>query len=98
MGKKGKRRRNDLQPGRRRWRSRALAALVVVLVTGGAWWLWATPAAEGGTPRLAVDRDTIELGSLAFETPAHARFTITNTGDGTLTIADVPRVKALEGC
>ncbi|MBI2217710.1 MAG: hypothetical protein HYU51_10465 [Candidatus Rokubacteria bacterium] len=99
MGHKGKRRRNGLQPTRSPWRSRALAALaVVVLVAGGAWWLWPTPEAEGGTPRLVVDRETVDLGNLAFETPTRASFTITNAGDGTLKISDVPRVKALEGC
>jgi hypothetical protein len=97
MGKDRRRRSGQFQSTR--WGSRALVALVVVVLGAGAgWWAWPTSDAEGGTPRLVLDRDSVDLGTLRFETPTSARFTITNTGDGMLKISDVPRVRAVEGC
>jgi hypothetical protein len=62
------------------------------------WWFAEPPVALGGTPRLALDRDTVDLGYLPFETPARVVFTLTNAGDGVLRLAEVPRVKAIKGC
>jgi hypothetical protein len=72
----------------------ALGALAVASGSGF------TPGsrAEAGTPRLVVDRDTVDLGRLPFETPAHVAFTLTNLGDAPLAITDVPRVDAVQGC
>ena len=100
MGKSKKRRNTNVGRARHGWRSRALvaAAVVLVLAAGGAWWLWPTPEAEGGTPRFVVDRDTIDLGDFPFNKMASASFTITNAGDGTLKLTRIGSVKALEGC
>jgi len=83
---------------RRTWRWAALGILGFAAVGGGFWWFSEAPDASGGTPRLALDRDTVDLGYLPFETPARAVFTLTNTGDGVLRLAEVPRVKAIKGC
>ncbi len=83
---------------RNRWWIAAAAAIVVTLA-GGALWLWPAPGPEAkGTPRLAVDRTEIDLGFLPFEKPARATFTLTNVGDGPLTIAGMPRVRVVQGC
>jgi len=90
------------RPEKRRKRSKAPAiilAVVLLLVLGaGGWWLWpgASPSA-GGTPKLALDRTEIDLGYLRFNTPAYAAFTLTNTGDGLLTLTTGP-VRAIQGC
>ncbi len=52
----------------------------------------------GGTPRLVLDREVVDLGYLPFETPARVVFTLTNAGTGSLKLEDVPRVKVLKGC
>ncbi len=96
------RRRNQIEEVRApRWRSWTLAVIVLLAAAaGGGWWLWRTPEPEasGGTPRLVLDRDTIDLGPMALNTPARATFTLTNAGDGTLRITGVSSVRALEGC
>ena len=86
-------------PRRGRWRWAVMGALVVVGAGAGTfWWMSTGPDASGGAPRLVVDREVVELGDIPFEAPARVVFTLTNAGDGTLKIAEVPRVKAVEGC
>ena len=81
----------------RRWI--ALGAVVVVALAGGALWLWPALGPEAkGTPRLAVDRTEINLGFQPFEQHVRATFTLTNVGDGPLTIAEAPRVRVVQGC
>ena len=82
-----------------RWRSRALVVVMLLAVVGGGvWWLWSPEEASGGTPRLVLDRETIDLGPIALGTTVRAVFTLTNAGDGPLRIANVPRVEVVEGC
>jgi hypothetical protein len=77
----------------------AAVAAITVLGAGVAWWSQASPPpVTGGTPRLVVDRTDIDLGNQPFETPVRATFTLTNTGDGMLQIAQSPPVKAVLGC
>jgi hypothetical protein len=75
-----------------------LIAVVLIVLGLGAGWLWpdASPSASG-TPKLALDRTEIDLGYLRFNTPAHAAFTIANTGDGLLTLKP-GRVRVVQGC
>lgn len=83
---------------RRGW---AVVAATVVALIGVAFWLWPTrgPTMTGaGTPRVAVDRTEIDLGRLPFERPARATFTLSNLGDGPLTLAGSPPVRVVEGC
>ena len=85
--------------GRHGWSWFAVAAVVAVALGGGAWW-WNAGATwpPGGTPKLVVDRDVIDLGNVPFETRVRAAFTLSNAGDGALRLEDVPRVKVLAGC
>ncbi len=87
-------------PSRRpTWLWAALGAVMIVAIGVGAfWWLSEARDANDGTPRLVLDREVIDLGQLAFQTPAAAAFTLTNAGDGTLRLGGVPRVTALKGC
>jgi hypothetical protein len=76
-----------------------VGALVLVgLIATAGWWLSAPREARGGTPKLVVDRESIDLGPLAFNTPARATFTLTNAGDSALVIEGIPRVHAVKGC
>ena len=97
MGKHRMRQPPPRQRPRLRWA--VLGAVVLVVVGAGAfWWFseaWDTP---GGTARLVLDREVVDLGYLPFETPARVVFTLTNAGTGSLKLEDVPRVKALKGC
>jgi hypothetical protein len=70
----------------------------VIVIAAAFWWLAKPQAASGGTPRLSVDREVVDLGYLRFEAPARVVFLLSNTGDGPLKLADVPRVKVLKGC
>ena len=88
---------------KRRKRSKlrtALIAVTALIVLGfGAWSFWPdrSSALLGGTPRLELDRTEINLGYFRFNAPAQASFTITNRGDGLLTL-EAGRVRAVEGC
>ncbi|MBI4246094.1 MAG: hypothetical protein HY614_02795 [Candidatus Rokubacteria bacterium] len=77
-----------------------MLALVGVLATVGvALGLRPTTApVAGGTPRLAVDREAIDLGDVRFERAVRATFTLTNAGDGVLLIGREPAVRVVEGC
>jgi len=89
------------KPPPRRARRRWVALGVIGLIAAGAatfWWFSEIPVASGGTPRLVLDREMVDLGYLPFETLARVAFTLTNTGDGVLRLDDVPRVKVLKGC
>lgn len=95
----GKHRVTQPPPRRRRWKWTVVGGLALVIVGAATfWWLSEVPNASGGTPRLVLDREVVDLGYLPFETPVRVVFTLTNTGDGTLRLADVPRVKVLKGC
>ena len=87
------------QKRRRAWRYTVLvtiAALIVLSLGGWALWPGVSPSA-GGTPKLALDRTEIDLGYVRFNAPASAAFTITNTGDGLLTVK-AGRVRLVQGC
>ena len=90
------------RPNKRRKASRPhgvlLTAAVLLVLSLGGWWFWPDASASAdGAPKLALDRTEIDLGDLRFNTPAHAAFTITNTGDGLLTLK-AGRVRVVRGC
>lgn len=95
----GKRRAKETPPRRPRWWWVAFGGLALIVAgVALAWWHWELPDAVGGTPRLVLDREVVDLGVLPFEAPARVVFTLTNAGNGPLRLAEVPRVKALKGC
>jgi len=81
----------------RRW---VLVGALALIPVGGVafWWLSDTLDLSGGTPRLVLDREMVDVGYLPFEAPARVVFTLTNAGNGSLRLAGVPRVKVLKGC
>lgn len=98
---------HDRRVGRRRSRTWALVTVAVAAVVGivagviamsGTSGRGASPASASGTPRLVVDRDTIDLGRFAFNAPARAVFTVSNSGNGPLEVTDALRVRAVQGC
>jgi hypothetical protein len=74
------------------------SGLGVIVIAAALWWLSLPQAASGGTPRLVLDREVVDLGYLRFEAPARAVFLLTNTGDGLLKLSGIPRVSVLKGC
>ncbi len=88
-----------VEAGGRRARWMALVAAGLVVLAGGALWLWLAPReASGGAPRLVVERTDVDLGYRQFDTPARVVFTLGNAGDAPLRLSEVPRVKVAAGC
>ena len=54
--------------------------------------------AQAGGPRLAVDRDAIDLGAQPFDRSVSAVFQVKNAGDATLRIIGEPVVELVAGC
>ena len=88
------------QRGRLLW-----AILGVAVLAGAATWvllpgqspLAGTPTYRGG-PRLAVDKELIDFGTVQFGKLVQARFLLRNVGDQPLHIAANPPVEVVEGC
>lgn len=77
----------------------------VILLGVAAYFLWGTgaggssaPVEVQGTPRLKVDRETIDLGDVKLGQTVEARFRLTNVGDQPLRFAEVPYIEVVEGC
>jgi hypothetical protein len=54
--------------------------------------------APGGTPKLKADRDLVDLGDQTLGNPVQVKFTLSNTGDGTVHFSKDPYVEVKEGC
>lgn len=92
-----KRQEQQLQT-RHSWRRWVVISGVLVVGMAAVWWVSGGPNVWGEKPRLVVDREVVDLGDLPFETPARVVFTLTNSGEGTLRLAGVPRMEAIKGC
>lgn len=57
-----------------------------------------TGGSASGAPKLAVDRQEVDLGDVKLGTPVTVSFTLTNSGDGPLTFTRLPFVEVKEGC
>ena len=55
-------------------------------------------ASSGGTPRLAVDKQQVDLGDVSLGTLVTVNFKLSNTGDGTVRLSRQPYVEVKEGC
>jgi hypothetical protein len=97
--KNGMKKQKQQLPTRRSWKRWAVISGVLVVGIAALWWASGGLNAWGEKPpRLVVDRQVVDLGDLPFETPARVVFTLTNSGEGTLRLAGVPRVEAVKGC
>lgn len=67
------------------------AALALALGGGGG-------GSASGTPKLAVDKDEVNLGDVKLGQTVTVDFTLTNTGDGPLTFSKAPYIEVKEGC
>jgi hypothetical protein len=101
-----KRRGRKTQTSRLRWVLILLSGLGLLLLGGGLWWTTGrtsssppadlTPQAE--TARLAVDRDSIDLGVQPLNRLASAVFNIRNVGKTPLQVLGLPEVELVKGC
>ena len=57
----------------------------------------ATPQATG-SPKLNVDRDSIDFGKVPLDIPVKAEFKLKNVGGQPLAIKGEPRVELVKGC
>lgn len=57
-----------------------------------------TPGVSAGAPKLEVAQDTIDHGTVRFNTMVQSVFRLRNTGDGDLLLSGNPRVELVEGC
>lgn len=79
-------------------------AVLLIVIGLAVWWSSATSAPAtgsqqaGSSPRLVVDRTTIDDGYVKFETPIEATFKLSNTGQQPLQILGEPQVELIEGC
>jgi hypothetical protein len=71
------------------------AVMAAGIATYGGW--PRAPLVAGGTPRLVVDRTTLDVGDVRFYRFVEAVFTLTNAGDGVLAI-DGWSVTVAKGC
>ena len=75
------------------------------IVVGAVSWIllpWensASSAAQSqGGPRLAVDRDLIDFGNVAFNRMVKASFRLRNVGDKSLQLPASPPLEVFDGC
>jgi hypothetical protein len=80
------------------------AAIVLIVVGLALWWSSTasaptTPTQTGNnTPRLAVNRTTIDEGEVKLDTPVRSAFRLSNAGSEPLQILGEPQVELVEGC
>jgi hypothetical protein len=91
---------------RRAPRTLALTVLLVALVAIAAGAVLvvssttpdAVPIDPTAPGRLVTDQSTVDLGRVAFDRLAEARFELVNTGGETVRLVGGPHVRMLEGC
>lgn len=72
--------------------------VLIVVAVGILAWVALAPNKGGGVPQIQVSAERLELGKQIFDRPVRASFTVTNAGNGALTL-NVPRIATvLEGC
>ncbi|MDP2952337.1 MAG: hypothetical protein Q8O76_03360 [Chloroflexota bacterium] len=56
------------------------------------------PPPSGPGPRLRVDKEMIDIGTVPWDWPLYEQFTMGNDGDAPLVLEGVPEVRVEEGC
>lgn len=51
-----------------------------------------------GTPKIAADKQTVDLGDVRLGQTVTVSFDLSNDGDGTLHFQEAPYVEVVEGC
>ena len=51
-----------------------------------------------GTPKLTVDKETVDLGDVKLDQLVQVSFQLTNSGDQTLRFTEAPYIVVAEGC
>lgn len=89
----------------RRWRLRIPGAIGVAVMTCVAMWMAVLPDGATGEPalhragpRLAVDRELIDLGAVRYNQFVEAHFRLKNVGDQPLRLPASPPLEVAEGC
>ncbi|MSP13191.1 MAG: hypothetical protein EXR62_09565 [Chloroflexi bacterium] len=77
-----------------------MGKVIVVLVVGllALSACSSAPQPTTGNPHLSVDRDSVDLGRIAFNQATQADFSVENTGAGSLQILGEPQVELVQGC
>ncbi len=74
-----------------------VALIVVALLGNGNALATSTPQA-GGAPRLIVEKEQIDLGTIALGQTVEVKFDVTNSGDQALTFTGSPYIEVVKGC
>jgi len=79
---------------------------VLIIVVGFLAWRGGTSGTKSasatpqvtGSPKLSVDRDSIDFGKVPLDQTVRAEFKLKNIGDRPLRILGEPRVELVKGC
>jgi len=79
---------------------------VLIIVVGFLAWRGGTSGTKSasatpqvtGSPKLSVDRDSIDFGKVPLDQTVRAEFKLKNVGDRPLRILGEPRVELVKGC
>ena len=79
---------------------------VLIIVVGFLAWRGSTSGTKAasatpqvtGSPKLSVDRDSIDFGKVPLDQTVRAEFKLKNVGDRPLRILGEPRVELVKGC
>lgn len=75
-----------------------LITLGLVLIVAAALIFLFQNNGTDGSPKLAVDKQTIEYGDVKLDTELTFQIKVTNTGDAVLRFKEQPYIEVVEGC
>lgn len=75
----------------------ALVAVVLISASRNAVPAKAVPAVSGA-PALQVDKEKVDLGTVALGQTVNVKFEVTNIGDQPLTFSEAPYIEVIKGC
>lgn len=74
-----------------------VALIVVALISNSRASTTSAPQMSG-TPRLVVDQEKMDLGTIALGKTIEVKFNVTNAGDQPLTFTGSPYIEVVKGC